>query len=276
MDPSTLITPAQNTWCPGCGNFSIEHALKDTLASLIEGGLAQERIVLIYGDRLPCQRCDYLGVNSVYAIHGRAIPVATGLVLANPDLMVICCAGDGDAYGEGLDHLIFAAKRNVGITCIIHDNRVYGLTTGQYTNVTPRLPRTVHHGERRAPSTHLTFSLPRGATFIARAYTWQIPHLKAMIQEAILHPDSHSSVRRSVQHTTIWPHTMIEGLRAPCSGHRPGGVTPSCSGMGLSLRCLSLSAYLPVKPRYRGILTQGDKNGGEGCRNPGNTSLERT
>jgi len=89
--------------------------------------------VLVTGIGCHAKMADYLDVNSFYSIHGRVMPVATGIALANPDLTVVCCAGDGDAYAEGLDHLIFAAKRNVNLTVLIHDNRVYGLTTGQYT-----------------------------------------------------------------------------------------------------------------------------------------------
>ncbi len=189
MDPATLITTAQNTWCPGCGNFSIEHALKDVLATLIGEGLAREKIVLVTGIGCHAKIADYLAVNSVYAIHGRTIPVATGLLLANPDLTIICCAGDGDAYAEGLDHLVFAAKRNVGITCLVHDNRVYGLTTGQYTPTSPRgfRGRSTPGGSPEDPLNPAELILAAGGSFIARGYTRRLPHLKTVIREAILH-----------------------------------------------------------------------------------------
>ncbi len=133
----TLITGTQNTWCPGCGNFTIQHTLKNILADREKEGKSLDDVVLVTGIGCHAKMADYLNINSVYTLHGRTIPVATGIKLANPDLTVICCAGDGDAYAEGLDHLIFAAKRNIDITLIVHNNRVYGLTTGQ---VHPDIP----------------------------------------------------------------------------------------------------------------------------------------
>ncbi len=137
MNPKDLGTYAKNTWCPGCGNFSILNAMKAVLAQLDEEGFPIEKVVLVWGIGCHGKIVDYLNVNSFYSIHGRTLPVATAIKLANPDLKVICFSGDGDSLAEGLDHLIFAAKRNIDITLILHDNRVYGLTTGQYTPTSP-------------------------------------------------------------------------------------------------------------------------------------------
>ena len=90
-----LITPAQNTWCPGCGNLSLQHTLKDILAGFEKEGWSLDDVVLVSGIGCHAKIADYLNINSVYAIHGRTIPVATGIKLANPNLTVICCAGDG-------------------------------------------------------------------------------------------------------------------------------------------------------------------------------------
>lgn len=184
-----LITQAQNTWCPGCGNFAIQHALKDTLAALGNEGVSPEEIVLVTGIGCHGKIADYLNVNSFYALHGRAIPVATGIKLANPDLTVICCMGDGDAYAEGLDHLIFAAKRNLDLTVIVHDNRVYGLTTGQYTPTSPLdfHGRSTPAGTREAPFNPLELMLAAGATYIARGYTRRLPLLRSLFSGAVLH-----------------------------------------------------------------------------------------
>ena len=132
-----LVTDAENTWCPGCGNFTIQHTLKSVLEDMEKEGKSLDDVVLVSGIGCHAKIADYLNINSFYALHGRAIPVATGIKLANPRLTVICCAGDGDTYAEGLDHLIFAAKRNIDITLVVHNNRVYGLTTGQYTPTSP-------------------------------------------------------------------------------------------------------------------------------------------
>jgi 2-oxoglutarate ferredoxin oxidoreductase subunit beta len=184
-----LITDAQNTWCPGCGNFAIQHTLKDVLAGMEEEGRSLDEVVLVTGIGCHGKIADYLNINSFYAIHGRTIPVATGIKLANPDLCVICCAGDGDAYAEGLDHMIFAAKRNIDITLIVHDNRVYGLTTGQYTPTSPLhfQGRSTPQGSLEKPFNPLELALVSGATFIARSYSRNLKHLRSTLAGAVAH-----------------------------------------------------------------------------------------
>jgi len=185
-----LITPAQNTWCPGCGNFSIQHMMRSAIAEISEEeGVPIEKFVLIGGIGCHGKLMDYLNVNSLYTIHGRSVPAATGIRLANPDLRVICHVGDGDIYAEGLDHLIFAAKRNTDITVIVHDNRVYGLTTGQYTPTSPTgfRGRSTPRGVVEHPMNPLEVMLAAGATHIARGYTRKTRHLKEIFKEAIMH-----------------------------------------------------------------------------------------
>jgi 2-oxoglutarate ferredoxin oxidoreductase subunit beta len=184
-----LSTYAKNTWCPGCGNFAILNSIKTVLAMLNEEGFPLERIVLVSGIGCHAKIVDYININSFYAIHGRVVPVATGIKLANPDLKVIGFAGDGDAYGEGLEHLIFAAKRNIDITMIIHNNRVYGLTTGQYTPTSPLgfRGRSTPKGTIELPLNPLELMLASGATFIARGYSHGIELLKRIFKEAITH-----------------------------------------------------------------------------------------
>ena len=189
MTMKDLSTYAKNTWCPGCGNFAILNSIKTVLAMLNEEGFPLERVVLVSGIGCHAKIVDYINVNSFYAIHGRVVPVATGVKLANPDLKVIGFAGDGDAYGEGLEHLIFAAKRNIDITMIIHNNRVYGLTTGQYTPTSPLgfRGRSTPKGTIELPLNPLELMLASGATFIARGYSHGIELLKRIFKEAITH-----------------------------------------------------------------------------------------
>jgi 2-oxoglutarate ferredoxin oxidoreductase subunit beta len=184
-----LISRAKNVWCPGCGNFAIEHALKDLLAGMDGEGFPVERVVLVAGIGQHGKLFDFLNVNGFYALHGRTIPVATGIRLANPDLRVICVTGDGDSYAEGLDHLIFAAKRNLDITVLVHDNRVYGLTTGQFTPTSPFGFRghSTPEGDRERPLNPLELMLASGATFIGRGYTGRRDELKRLIREALVH-----------------------------------------------------------------------------------------
>lgn len=189
MTGQTLITDVQNTWCPGCGNFSIQHTLKNILADWEKEGKSLDNIVLVTGIGCHAKIADYLGINSFYSLHGRTIPVATGIKLANPDLTVICCCGDGDCYAEGLDHLIFAAKRNIDITVVVHNNRVYGLTTGQYTPTSPLgfRGKSTPTGTAELPLNPLELMLASGATFIARGYTKKMDQLKGLIQDGIAH-----------------------------------------------------------------------------------------
>ncbi|MDI6718409.1 MAG: thiamine pyrophosphate-dependent enzyme [Methanomicrobiales archaeon] len=184
-----LITAAENTWCPGCGNFSIQHMMKSALLELNREGLAFENVVLVAGIGCHGKLVDYLDINSFYAIHGRPIPVASGIKIANPDLHVICFSGDGDAYAEGLDHLLFVAKRNLDITVIVHNNRVYGLTTGQYTPTSPEgfKGRSTPRGTIEKPLNPLELVLASGGTYIARGYTKKLQQLKELFKQAIRH-----------------------------------------------------------------------------------------
>jgi 2-oxoglutarate ferredoxin oxidoreductase subunit beta len=189
MTGRQLVGDAQNTWCPGCGNFTIQHTLKNVLAEMEQQGTRLEDVVLVSGIGCHAKIADYFNINSFYAIHGRAIPVASGIKLANRDLNVICCVGDGDVYAEGLDHLIFAAKRNIGITVIVHNNRVYGLTTGQYTPTSPHgfKGKSTPMGTMEYPLNPLELMLASGATYIARGYTKKMELLKTLMRGAIDH-----------------------------------------------------------------------------------------
>lgn len=186
---SNLNTTAVNTWCPGCGNFAILNALKSVLGSLSDEGLPVENVVLVSGIGCHAKIVDYVNVNSVYSLHGRVFPTATGIKIAKRELKVIGHAGDGDAYGEGIEHLVFAAKRNVDLTAIIHNNRVYGLTTGQYTPTSPLgyKGRSTPFGTKEMPINPLELMLSSGATFLARGTSHGLELLKRMIKEAILH-----------------------------------------------------------------------------------------
>lgn len=189
MSGRQLITDAQNTWCPGCGNFTIQHTLKTILSEMEKEGTNLDDVVILSGIGCHAKIADYLNINSFYAIHGRAIPVASGIKCANKNLKVICCVGDGDAYAEGLDHLIFAAKRNIDITVIVHNNRVYGLTTGQYTPTSPLgfKGKSTPMGTLEYPLNPLELMLASGATYIARGYTRKMDLLKTLIRGAINH-----------------------------------------------------------------------------------------
>ena len=190
MKKEDLNTNCQNTWCPGCGNFGIEAALKETVADLVnEGKYELRQFVFLAGIGCHGKIMDYLKANTFYSLHGRVLPPATGIKIAYPNSVVIGSAGDGDAYGEGIAHLIFAAKRNVNVTFLVHDNRIYALTTGQFTPTSPfGFPgRSTPQGSVEKPFNPLELMLVSGATFIARGYVAKKEHLKNLIKEAIAH-----------------------------------------------------------------------------------------
>lgn len=189
MSAINLETSAKNTWCPGCGNFSILNAIKAVIKELCDAGEPIENFVIVSGIGCHAKIVDYINVNSFYSLHGRDIPTAEGIKIGNPKLKVIVFAGDGDCYGEGLEHLLFAAKRNVDITVIVHNNRVYGLTTGQYTPTSPLgfKGKSTPNGTVEMPFNPLELALTAGATFLARGYTHGIDQLKDVYKKAILH-----------------------------------------------------------------------------------------
>ena len=189
MSQINLGTNCPNTWCPGCGNFAILNAIKSVLGELNAEGLPLEEVVLVSGIGCHAKIVDYININSFYSIHGRVVPAAEAIKLANPKIKVIGFAGDGDAYGEGIEHLIFAAKRNIDITMIIHNNRVYGLTTGQYTPTSPLgfRGRSTPEGTKELPINPLEVMLASGTTYLARGTSHGIELLRKIFKEAILH-----------------------------------------------------------------------------------------
>lgn len=184
-----LGTYAENTWCSGCGNFGILTALKQAISSLIKEGTSKENIVITSGIGCHAKIVDYLNLNSFYCLHGRPVATAEGIKLANPNLKVIACAGDGDSYDEGISHLIHAAKRNIDITVLVHDNRIFALTTGQFTPTSPEgyIGKSTPGGSIEEPFDPLKIMLASKATFIAQGYSARIEHLKNLIKEGISH-----------------------------------------------------------------------------------------
>jgi 2-oxoglutarate/2-oxoacid ferredoxin oxidoreductase subunit beta len=184
-----LGTYAQNTWCPGCGNFGILASIKKALTDLEDDGLDLNKVAIVSGIGCHAKIVDYINVNTFYSIHGRVPPPMTGIKLANPELTVIGHAGDGDAYGEGIEHLIFSAKRNIDMTFIVHNNRVYGLTTGQFTPTSPPdfKGRSTPKGSPEDPLNPIELMLSAGATFVARGYTKNMQHLQSLIKTAVNH-----------------------------------------------------------------------------------------
>jgi 2-oxoglutarate ferredoxin oxidoreductase subunit beta len=184
-----LDTGKTSTWCGGCGNFGILNAFKRSVAQLQERGLDRDRIVITCGIGCHGKIFDYLALSGIYCLHGRSLATAQGIKLANPDLAVISFGGDGDSLGEGLEHTLFAAKRNMDVTLILHNNGTYGLTTGQFSPLSDPGYRGLSTplGSIERPFAPIPLLIEAGATYAARAYSTRIDHLSEMITQAVLH-----------------------------------------------------------------------------------------
>jgi 2-oxoglutarate/2-oxoacid ferredoxin oxidoreductase subunit beta len=184
-----LETNTTNTWCPGCGNFGILQAVKLAVNELIAKGTPKEKIVIVSDIGCNSKIVDYLNLTSFYSLHGRSLITAMGIKMANPELKIIVFIGDGAALDEGISHLIHAAKRNSDINVIMHNNRLFALTTGQFTADSPKgfKGKSTPEGSIEEPINPLELMLAANSSFIARGYSSKIEHLKNLILEAADH-----------------------------------------------------------------------------------------
>jgi 2-oxoglutarate ferredoxin oxidoreductase subunit beta len=175
-----------NAWCPGCGNFSILHFLKEALEEM---GVDPLGTVVVSGIGQAAKTPQYMSVHMFNGLHGRALPVAQGLKVANPALTVIAEGGDGDMYGEGGNHFMAAIRRNAGIINIVHNNMVYGLTKGQASPTSERGFRTPVQveGAHAEPFNPLAVAIALDASLVIRTFSGNKEHCKAMLKTAIAH-----------------------------------------------------------------------------------------
>ncbi|MEM0172333.1 MAG: thiamine pyrophosphate-dependent enzyme [Thermoproteota archaeon] len=175
-------------WCIGCGNYAQWNSIKAALAEL---NIEPHNVVIVSGIGCSGNMPEYIRAYGFHGLHGRLLPVASGIKFANPNLTVIAYGGDGDGYYEGLNHLYHTAKRNVDIKYIVSDNEVFGLTTGQASPTAPLgfISKTTPppEGSIEKPVNPLTLALTAGATFVARGFSGEIKHLQTLIVEAIKH-----------------------------------------------------------------------------------------
>lgn len=176
------------TWCPGCGNYAILNTFK---IAMVELDLEPHQVTIVSGIGQGAKLPHYTKCNTFNGLHGRTLPVATGIKLANHDMVVLAVAGDGDCYGEGGNHLIHAIRRNINVTLLVHDNQVYGLTKGQASPTTPegRITKTQPFGALSNQLNPLALAISLDCGFVARAFAGAsgLPFLKELIKEAINH-----------------------------------------------------------------------------------------
>lgn len=188
MTTFKMYSGQKPAWCPGCGNFAILNTLKRTMVDL---EMEPHQFTIVSGIGQAAKLPHYMKCNTFNGLHGRTLPVATGIKLANHDMVVLAVAGDGDCYGEGGNHLIHAIRRNINVTLLVHNNQVYGLTKGQASPTTPqgRMTKTQPFGSLSTPLNPLALAISLDCGFVARAFAGAsgLPFLNEMIKEAINH-----------------------------------------------------------------------------------------
>lgn len=174
------------TWCPGCGNHGIGIAIKSSLVKL---NLDPSSVFIAFGIGCSGNMNDFINAYAFHGLHGRAIPVAIGMKLANHKMPAIVVAGDGDCYGEGGNHFLHACRGNHDITVIVHDNRVYGLTTGQVAPTAKKgyQSKSTPAGIIETSLNPLTLAITQGATFVAQAFAGDVVQMTDIIKKAIEH-----------------------------------------------------------------------------------------
>jgi 2-oxoglutarate ferredoxin oxidoreductase subunit beta len=186
LKPSDFRTDIFADWCPGCGDFGIMNALHMALADL---GLEPHQIVIVSGIGCSGKEPHNVKAYGVHTLHGRTLPFALGIKVANPQLEVLAIGGDGDGLGIGAGHFVNAGRRNLDMTYIIHNNGVYGLTKGQ---ASPTLKRDLQTKSLPKPNINeavnpVALALISGYTFVARSYAYDVRHLKEIIKQGIQH-----------------------------------------------------------------------------------------
>ncbi len=176
-------------WCPGCGDFGILTSIQQSMAELNYDPL---EVVMVSGIGCSGKTPHYVNVAGVHTLHGRAIPFATGIKLSNPNLKVLVTGGDGDLMGIGAGHLVAEGRRNSGLTIMIYDNEVYGLTKGQ---AAPTMPLGEKTKSLSRPNVFtrlnpISLALSAGYSFVARGFSFDMKQLKEIIKKAMSHPGS--------------------------------------------------------------------------------------
>jgi 2-oxoglutarate ferredoxin oxidoreductase subunit beta len=174
------------SWCPGCGNFPLLKAFKE---AMLELGLEPHRFAVVSGIGQAGKLPHYTRCNTFNGLHGRTLPVATAIRLANHLMPVIAVAGDGDCYGEGGNHFVHAMRKNVNVKLFVHNNQIYGLTKGQASPTTGQgvVTKTQPFGVFPEPMNPVALAVALDCSFVARGFVGDGEHLKALMKEAVNH-----------------------------------------------------------------------------------------
>lgn len=182
----TYKSDEKPTWCPGCGDFGVLNAVYNALRTK---GFDPKDVVAVSGIGCSSRLPYFMSTYGFHSIHGRAMPVATGIRVANPHLKVLVFGGDGDAFAIGAGHFVHAARRNLDITYVIMDNATYGLTKGQAspTSAVGYVSKSTPQGTPDRPINPILLALACGATFVARAFSGKPKEVADLIVKGIDH-----------------------------------------------------------------------------------------
>jgi len=210
-----LKTDQEVRWCPGCGDYVILNAVQSFLPSL---GIAREDMVIVSGIGCSSRFPYYLNTYGMHSIHGRAPAIATGLAASRPDLSVWVVTGDGDALSIGGNHLIHALRRNVNLTILLFNNRIYGLTKGQYspTSEVGKVTKSTPMGSLDHPFNPVSLALGADATFVGRAMDSDRKGLTEVLRQAAEHQGT--SLVEIYQNCNIFNDGAFELLKDPATG----------------------------------------------------------
>lgn len=172
MTNTNLSTNTKVTWCPGCFNHQILVGFKNFINEEIKNGKKKENFAIVTGIGCHGKLFDYVNLNGINTLHGRVLPTCLGIKIGNPNLEVFGFSGDGDAYSEGIEHLIHASRYNSNITYFVHNNQVFALTVGQPTSTTEKgfLDKTNPEGNKNLPINPIKLMISSGAGFVARIF----------------------------------------------------------------------------------------------------------
>lgn len=187
VTPKDFRSSVKPVWCPGCGDFAVLSSVAKALAEL---QLRPENVAVVSGIGCSSRIPAYTNCYGFHGVHGRALAAATGLAVARPDLTVLAAGGDGDGYSIGGNHFLHACRRNVNMTYIVMENRIYGMTKGQASPTTePDYDSSLTPGgSGLSPFRPLVVALASGANFVARAFSGDPSGTAHIIHEAIRHP----------------------------------------------------------------------------------------
>jgi len=174
-------------WCPGCGDFSVQAAIQRAAANV---GLEPENVAVVSGIGCSGRISGYINAYGFHGVHGRSLPIAQGLKMANKDLTVIASGGDGDGFAIGMGHTIHAIRRNIDMTYIVMDNQIYGLTKGQPSPRSAegfKTPKNASGGTIEPALAPLEIALAAGATFVAQSFSSNLKQLTSLIEQGIQH-----------------------------------------------------------------------------------------